>query len=277
MILDGKKVAQHIYDSLSQEIAKCSPKPQLDVILVGNNSASLRYIGQKQKWAEYVWMNFVLHHFDESISENDILSTVETLNNDEKVSGFIIQLPLPKHFDEKKIIRSISPEKDVDGFHPVNQGKIVIWDESWLKPCTPAGMMELCKFYNIDLVGKNVVIIGRSNIVGKPIANLLINAQSTVTICNSKTKNIENFTKNADIIITALWVPHFLTADKIGKNSIVIDVGFSIQDGKIYGDADFENIEKQGNSITPVPGWVGSMTVAMLLNNTFLAYKNKKR
>jgi methylenetetrahydrofolate dehydrogenase (NADP+)/methenyltetrahydrofolate cyclohydrolase len=159
----------------------------------------------------------------------------------------------------------------------VNQGKIVIGDSTWLKPCTPAGMMELCKFYNIDLIWKNIVIIGRSNIVGKPIANLLINAQATVTICNSKTQNIDFFTKNADIIITALWVPHFLTADKIWKNTIVIDVGFSVIDGKIYGDADFENIQKLWNSITPVPGWVGSMTVAMLLNNTFLAFQNQKK
>lgn len=275
MILDGKKVAQEVYDELKNSISKLSSPPHLHAILVGKNSPSMRYISQKQKWAEYIWMQFTLHNFDENITENELLKCINWLNTDTWVDGFIVQLPLPKHINESNIINAIAPQKDVDGFHPINQGKIVIWDASWLKACTPAGMMELLKYYHIDPKWKNITIIGRSNIVGKPIANLLINAQATVTICNSQTKNIDFFTKNSDIVITALGKPHFLTTDKISQNTIVIDVGFSVIDGKIYGDADFENILQQWNPITPVPGGVGSLTVAMLLKNTFQAYKNK--
>ena len=277
MILDGKKVAKEVYDALQQSISQLPYTPHLHAILVGENSPSMRYIKQKQKWAEYIWMQFTLHHFEENITENELLKCINWLNTNNWVDGFIVQLPLPSHIDEKTIIHAIAPEKDVDGFHPVNQWKIVIWDTTGLQACTPAGMMELLKYYKIDPKWKNVVIIGRSNIVGKPIANLLINAQATVTVCNSQTKNIEFFTKNADIVITALGKPHFLTYEKISPHAIVIDVWFSVVDGKILWDADFENIEKHWNMITPVPGWVGSLTVAMLLNNTFLAYQRKKK
>ncbi len=277
MILDGKKVAKTLYNELKENIQSLDIKPKLSVLLIGNNQASLRYIRQKEKWAKWVWMDFELFHFDENIEEQNIENIISQLNQDEKTSGFIIQLPLPKHFNEKKILSLIDPKKDVDGFHPVNQWKIVIWDETWLKACTPAGMMELLKYYEIDPKGKNIVIIGKSNIVGKPIANLLINAQATVTICNSQTKNIDFFTQNADIVITAMWVPKFLTPEKINKNTKVIDVGFSIIDDIIYGDADFENILRQWNDITPVPGGVGSLTVAMLLKNTFQAHQNTKK
>jgi len=214
MILDGKIVAQAIYEEIKQEISTLTQKPKLWVILVGNNPSSLRYIKQKQKWAEYVGIDFEIFSFEENIAKKDLLECVHKLNNDENISWYIVQLPLPAHINEKNIINSIAPEKDVDGFHPENQWKIVIWDTSGLAPCTPTGMMELLKYYNIDVVWKNVVIIGRSNIVGKPIANLLINASATVTICNSKTKNIEVFTKNADIIITAMWKPKFLNGWK---------------------------------------------------------------
>lgn len=277
MILDGKKVAEHIYNHLKQEISQEMMKPKLWAVLVGNNPSSLRYIKQKQKWAEYVWIDFELFHFEENISEKELLKVVHTLNIDQKIHWYIVQLPLPKEIDEKKIINSISPEKDVDGFHPINQGKIVIGDTSGMAPCTPAGMIELLNYYNIEIIGKNIVIIGRSNIVGKPIANLLINIGATVTICNSKTKNIEFYTKNADIIITAMGVPKFLTIEKINSQCVIVDVWFTVIDDKIYGDADFENILHQGNAITPVPGWVGALTVAMLMSNTLKAYKNQKK
>lgn len=277
MLLDWKIVAQSIYDDLKKEISSLEKKPKLTVILVGENPSSIRYVNQKQKWAEYVWINFDLLKFEENISENELLKVIDKLNSDINVNWYIVQLPLPKTINEKNIINSISPEKDVDGFHPFNQWKIVIWDDSWLAPCTPTWMIELLNYYKIDIVWKNVVIIWRSNIVWKPIANLLINMQSTVTICNSKTKNIDFYTKNADIIITAMWSPKFLTIDKINKNSIIIDVWFSVIDGKIYWDADFENIINNWNSITPVPGWVWALTVACLMKNTLKAYKNQKK
>lgn len=277
MLLDWKIVAQNIYDDLKIEISSLEKKPKLTVILVGENPSSIRYVNQKQKWAEYVWINFDLLKFEENISENELLKVIDKLNSDINVNWYIVQLPLPKTINEKNIINSISPEKDVDGFHPFNQWKIVIWDDSWLAPCTPTWMIELLNYYKIDIVWKNVVIIWRSNIVWKPIANLLINMQSTVTICNSKTKNIDFYTKNADIIITAMWSPKFLTIDKINKNSIIIDVWFSVIDGKIYWDADFENIINNWNSITPVPGWVWALTVACLMKNTLKAYKNQKK
>lgn len=277
MILDGKLVAQNIYAELKNTISSLDTKPKLAVILVGKNSPSLRYIKQKRKWAEHIWMHFELINFDDDVEENTILTAIENLNNDSSIDGFMVQTPLPKHINFGNILNAIHPEKDVDGFHPINQGKIVIDDKTGLTACTPAGVLELCRFYKIDLIGKNIVLIGRSNIVGKPLANLLINAWATITVCNSKTKNIDFFTQNADIVITAMGSPKFLTLDKIQNHTIVIDVGFSVIDGKIYGDCDFENILKNGNSITPVPGWVGSLTVAMLLNNTFLAYSRKKK
>lgn len=276
MILDGKIVAQKIYEDLKNEIQILEKKPKLSVILVGKNSPSLRYINQKQKWAEFVGIDFELINFDDDVSEEILLTTIEKLNKDESVDGFMVQTPLPKHIDLEKVINSIDSRKDVDGFSPVNQGKIVIGDKSWLPACTPAGVIELCKYYNIKLVWQNIVIIGRSNIVGKPLANLLINIGATVTICNSKTKNIESITKTADIVITAMWAPKFLKAHMISKNTKVIDVGFSVIDGKIYGDADFEDIILHENDITPVPGWVWVLTVAMLMTNTLQAYKNKK-
>jgi methylenetetrahydrofolate dehydrogenase (NADP+)/methenyltetrahydrofolate cyclohydrolase len=277
MLLDWKIVAQNIYDDLKTEISSLEKKPKLAVILVWKNPSSIRYVNQKQKWAEYTWIDFELLKFEESIRQEELLKVIDKLNNDKNINWYIVQLPLPKTINEKNIINSISPEKDVDGFHPVNQWKIVIWDDSWLAPCTPTWMIELLNYYKIDIVWKNVVIIWRSNIVWKPIANLLINIGATVTICNSKTKNIEFYTKNADIIITAMWSPKFLTTEKIKSNSIIVDVWFTVIDGKIYWDADFENIIKNWNPITPVPGWVWALTVACLMKNTLKAYKNQKK
>jgi methylenetetrahydrofolate dehydrogenase (NADP+)/methenyltetrahydrofolate cyclohydrolase len=275
MILDWKIVAEKVYNDIKKQVLKLKKKPKLWAILVWDNLSSIRYINQKQKWANYTWIDFELFKFDENISENELLNIVNKLNNDENITWYIVQLPLPKHINEKNIINSILPTKDVDWFHPINQWKVVIWDESWLTPCTPAWIIELFNYYNISLTWKNIVVIWRSNIVWKPVANLLINKQATVTICNSKTKNIDFFTKNADIVIIAIWSPKFLTVDKINKNTIVIDVWFTVIGDKIYWDANFENIVINWNDITPVPGWVGVLTVAMLMKNTLKAFYKK--
>lgn len=274
MIIDWKKVAKEIYDNLKKEIKNSSKNYSLSAILVWKNSPSLRYIKQKEKWANYVGIEFNLLNFDDNISEKELLEEIEKLNLDEKTTAFMVQLPLPKHINSEKIINSISPKKDADWFHPINLWKLVLWDKKALVSCTPAGIMKLLENYKIELSGKNITVIWRSNIVWKPVANLLINAWATVTICNSKTKNLEFYTKNSDIIIVATWIPHLLKANMINKNSVIIDVWFSVVDWKIIWDADSYNIEKQGNLITPVPGWVWPMTVAMLMKNTVKAGNN---
>lgn len=275
MILDWKIVAEKIYNDIKNQVQILHRKPKLWAILVWNNSSSIRYINQKQKYANYVWIDFELFKFNENFSQNELLNVINKLNNNKNIDWYIVQLPLPKHIDEKIILNSISYSKDVDWFHPINQWKVVTWDKSWLIPCTPAWIIELFNYYNISLIWKNIVIIWRSNIVWKPIANLLINIQATVTICNSKTEKIDFFTKNADIIITATWNPKFLTMDKINKSTIIIDVWFTIINWKIYWDADYENIVNNWNDITPVPWWVWALTVAMLMKNTLKAFNNQ--
>lgn len=273
MILDGKKLAQNIYSELEQKIQNLSSPPCLWAILVGNNSASLRYIAQKKKFCEQIGMKFSLFQFPENIGEAELLEQLHLLNNNPEISGYIVQLPLPKDINSNTIISYISPEKDVDGFHPINQGKVVIGDDSWFIPCTPAGIMKIFEHYNISLSGKNVTVLGQSNIVGKPIAQLCINAWATVTSCNSKTKHLSEHTSHADIIISATWRAHLITPDMVRKDCIIIDVGFSVVDGKIYGDAKTQELIDNGNTITPVPGWVWPMTVAMLLANTFTTHE----
>ncbi len=274
MIIDWKKIALEIYDFLKEELKNSGKKYKLSAILVWKNSPSLRYIKQKEKWANYVWINFNLLNFDDSISEIELLEEIKKLNSDKETTAFMVQLPLPKHINSDKIINAISPEKDADWFSPVNLWKVVLWDKKALVSCTPAGIMKLLEESKIELSWKNAIVIGRSNIVWKPLANLLINAWATTTICNSRTKNIDFFTKNADIIVVATWIPHLLKANMINKNSVIIDVWFSVIDEKIIWDCDFENINAQGNLITPVPGWVGPMTVAMLMSNVIKAGKN---
>ncbi len=272
MIIDWKKIALEIYDELKEKIKNSNKKYSLKAILVWKNSPSLRYIKQKEKWASYVWIDFELLNFADNISEEALLNEIEKLNNDKNTTAFIVQLPLPKHINTQKIINKISYKKDADWFSPINLWKLVLWDKSALMSCTPAWIIELLQRYNIEIEGKNIVVIWRSNIVWKPLANLLINAWATVSICNSKTKNINFYTKNADIIIVATWKKHLLKVDMINKNSVIIDVWFSVLDWKIYWDCDFENIERNWNLITPVPGWVGPMTVAMLMKNTIKAW-----
>ena len=273
MIIDWKKVALKIYDIIKKEVSGMSKNPTLWAILVWDNESSLRYINQKRKWAEYVWINFVLKRLAKDISEKELLDVIDSFNKDEDMSGYITQLPLPEHIDENKIINAISPEKDVDGFHPINQWKIMVWDDSGFAPCTPAGIIELLHSTEIGYVGKQVVVIGRSNIVWKPIINMLINQGATVISCNSKTPSLKKFTLDADIIITAAWKPWLLTANMIKKEAVVIDVWFTVIDGHIYGDAETKSIDELWAKITPVPGWVWALTVAMLMKNTLRSFK----
>ncbi|MDD3145166.1 MAG: bifunctional 5,10-methylenetetrahydrofolate dehydrogenase/5,10-methenyltetrahydrofolate cyclohydrolase [Candidatus Gracilibacteria bacterium] len=273
MIIDGKEIAKKMYDELKNEVSKFKSKPTLGAILVGNNSSSLRYIEQKKKWAEYIGINFKLEKFDEKISELELYNKIKSFNENPEISGYIVQLPLPKHINSQKIINNIHPKKDVDGFHPNNQGKVLLGDESGFVPCTPAGILEIFKHEKIDLEGKVVCVIGRSNIVGKPIISLLINAGATVLACNSKTKNLAKFTTQAEIIIVAAGSPGLLKVNMLKVGAIIIDVGFTVIDGKIHGDADTRLINLVGSRVTPVPGGVGALTVACLMKNTIKAYK----
>lgn len=271
MILDWKEVAEKIYEDIKDKIKALEKRPWLWVILVWNSPASLSYISQKEKWAKYVWMDFYLTKLNEDISQNELEKEIIKFNEDKKVSWFIVQLPLPSHIDEQKIINLINPEKDVDWFTKENIGKLFLKDNSGLIPCTPKWIKRLLEQYNISLVWKNVVILWKSNIVWKPLSLLFINEWATVTVCNSKTRNIKDFTIMADIVVSAVWKPNLVTKDMINPGSIIIDVGFNKIEGKIMWDCDFKWLEKE-NYITPVPGGVGPMTVAMLIENTYLAF-----
>ena len=274
MIIDWKAIALNIYDKIKWQVSLLEEKPTLWAILVWNNPSSIRYIRQKQKWAEYTWINFRLVKLDETISEEELLNQIKTFNTNKHISWYIVQLPLPKHINENNIIRAIKPEKDVDWFHPINQWKILIWDNTWLVPCTPAGIMDILESENIDLVWKVVCVIGRSNIVWKPITALLINAWSTIISCNSKTKNTEKYTKEADIVIVAAWQPWLLKENMLKKWSIVIDVWFTVIDNEIHWDALTKEIDLAWHQITPVPWGVWTLTVAMLMKNTLKSHKN---
>lgn len=274
MILDWKSIADSIYSSLKEEIQQLEKKPCLWVILIGDNPASLKYIWQKQKFAEKIWMDFKLFQYDENTTEETLKTKIQELNNNTEISGYIIQLPLPNHIDTLRMIRNISPKKDVDGFHPENVWKIMIGDSTGLEPCTPAGIMEIFAHYNIQLEGKNICILGQSNIVWKPMVQMCINAGATVSSLNHLTDDISFYTKHADIIISATWHIHLISPEIVKSDAIIIDVWFSVKDGKIYGDAEYEALKQQWNTITPVPGWVWPMTVAMLLTNTYKAHIN---
>lgn len=276
MILDWKQLSREIYSSLKDEIAWFDRPPSLGVVLVGDNPSSLKYIKQKKKWAEKIGITFNMTKFEDTITEGELLDNINALNNDNNVDGYIIQLPLPAHFDRLKIINSIDPKKDVDGFTCSNFWKFALEDYSWFLPCTPAWIIEILKKYSIDIVWKNVVVIWRSNIVWKPLSLLLMNLWATVTSCNSKTKDISMFTKQADIVIVAAWCPKLLKSDMVNESTIIIDVWINVVDWKTQGDTDFEAIFDQWNLITPVPWWVGPMTVAMLMKNTVSAYKNNR-
>ncbi len=279
-LIDGKKISNEIKEEIKQEIEvikKVDGKvPGLAVVLVGENPASKVYVGSKEKTCNALGMHSEKYVLPETTSEKELLELIETLNNKDEINGILVQLPLPKHIDEKKVIHAITPEKDVDGFHPENVGKLLIGDDTF-KSCTPYGVVELLKRTGVELSGKDIVIVGRSNIVGKPLAALLINESATVTVCHSRTKELKEVIKRAEIVVVAVGRERFLKEDMVKEGAIVIDVGINRDsDGKLCGDVDFENVSKKTSYITPVPGGVGPMTIAMLMKNTLKAYKMSK-
>lgn len=275
-LIDGKVISESIKQRVMlqvNELKEQGVEPCLAVIIVGDDFASRTYVNNKKKTCEYVGIKSLEFAMPEATTQEELLSLVEKLNADNSVHGILCQLPIPKHIDEKVILNAIRPDKDVDAFHPVNAGHIMIGD-GVLLPCTPAGIMEMLKYEGIEIAGKNCVVIGRSNIVGKPMAMLLINASGTVTVCNSKTQNLAEITKEADILVAAVGKAKFVTADMVKQGAVVIDVGMNRdEEGKRCGDVDFEAVKDVASHITPVPGGVGLMTVAMLMQNTVTAAK----
>lgn len=276
-ILDGKSLSEKIKINLKAEIdefkALTKVTPGLAVILVGDDAASHTYVDMKAKACEKVGIYGITHKMPSDISEQDILATVEMINENPKIHGLLIQLPLPKHIDTVKLLEAINPKKDVDGFHPYNFGRLNQGLDT-LVPCTPLGVMELLAEYNIDVKGKNCVVVGASNIVGKPMAALLLNAGATVDICHIYTNDLKTHTLQADMIFVGVGKPNLLTADMVKEGAVVIDIGISKVDKKIVGDVAFETVSQKCSYITPVPGGVGPMTIAMLLSNTLKAARN---
>ena len=275
MILDGKALSTKVKDRVKQEISNL-PKndniPTLAVVLVGDDPASAIYVRNKKKACEYVGIKSVSVTLGQDTTQEKLEQTLNDLNNDKSINGILLQLPLPKGLDERKALNCIAPEKDVDGLSSVNLGKLIT-KEVGITPCTPTGVMEFFKEYNIDLTGKNVVIINRSILVGKPLALMMLNANATITISHSKTQNISEYTKKADVIVTAVGKAKFLTEDMVKDGAVVIDVSIVRTEAGLCGDADYENIKNKASYITPVPGGVGPMTIAMLMENTLKAYK----
>ena len=275
-IIDGKAVSAKVKEEIRIETEKLKAQGVeigLAVVIVGNDPASQVYVRNKEKACETVGFNSFKYALPEETTEEELLALVDKLNNDDKVDGILVQLPLPKHLDDKIIINNIRPDKDVDAFHPVNVGKIMIGDYSFL-PCTPAGVMELIKSTGTEIAGKECVVIGRSNIVGKPQAMLLLHQSGTVTICHSKTKDLAKVTSRADILVAAVGRAKMITVDYVKPGAVVIDVGMNRdENGKLCGDVDFENVKDKASYITPVPGGVGPMTIAMLMKNTLTAGK----
>ena len=274
-IIDGKKISLKIKDELKTEVEKFKVKPKLVVISVGDNPASKVYVNQKEKAANYIGIDYLHEHYD-TISDDELVKEIEKLNKDKSVDGIIVQLPLPDGMDEKRIVNTISCDKDVDGLTYLNAG-LLINNKETLASCTPKGIMKLLEHEKVKIEGANAVVVGRSILVGKPIANLLLNANATVTICHSKTKDLAKITKKADILIAAIGKKHFITRDMVRRGSVIIDVGINRVDGKLYGDVDYDNVFDKVSKITPVPGGVGPMTVVMLMENVILAYKNHQK
>lgn len=276
--LDGKELSQKLKAQIKEETSQLKERigkvPGLAIVLLGDNPASKIYVNSKIKGCSELGFKSFAHFLPEDTSEEKVLELIENLNNDERVNGILVQLPLPKHIDEKKVIDKIALEKDVDGFKPENLGLLMLGDKNSMQPCTPAGIMEMLKAYSIDLIGKDVVVVGRSNIVGKPMANLMINAGATVTVCNSKTKDLKKKTSEADVVVMAIGQAKFLTEDMVKEGAIIVDVGINRTEEGLFGDVDYENVSKKSSYITPVPGGVGPMTVAMLFANTMRAFKN---
>lgn len=272
--IDGKEVSASVRNEITEKVKELKAKgvtPGLAVIIVGNDPASRVYVNNKKKGCEQTGMNSFEYALPEETTTEELISLIEKLNGENDVHGILCQLPVPKHIDEEKVLNAISPDKDVDAFHPVNCGKVMTGDYTFA-PCTPAGMVEMLKYYNIPVSGKHCVIIGRSNIVGKPMAMLMLKENATVTVCHSRTENLKEITKQADILVAAVGRPKFVTADMVKEGAVVLDVGINrMEDGKLCGDVDFEGVCEKTSYITPVPGGVGPMTITMLLKNTLAA------
>jgi methylenetetrahydrofolate dehydrogenase (NADP+) / methenyltetrahydrofolate cyclohydrolase len=273
-IIDGKQLAKQMRTAIKEDVEKLIEEkitPGLSMILVGDNAASRTYVRAKRKACEELGIHSVITEFPATISEEKLLHEIERLNSDDTVHGILVQLPLPKHINVQAVIEKISPNKDVDGFHPINVGKLTLGQDGFV-PCTPMGILAMLKSKNISVAGKHVVVIGRSNIVGKPVGQLLLKENATVTYCHSQSENIKQMAKQADILIVAVGKPRLITEDYIKEDAVVIDVGVNrMEDGKLSGDVDFAKAEKKASYITPVPGGVGPMTITMLLYNTVKA------
>ncbi len=278
-LIDGKSLASKIQSQITQDVIKLKESknitPGLAVILVGDDAASHSYVKMKAKACKDVGFYSIVHEMPSSISQEEIIATISMMNQNPRIDGILVQLPLPKHIDTTKIIEVIDPKKDVDGFHPYNVGRMMTGLESFVA-CTPLGVMKLFEEYNINLQGKDVCVVGASNIVGKPMANLLVNANATVTVTHIYTKDLASHTKNADIVIVGTGVQGLIKEDMVKEGAVVIDIGFNrLENGSIVGDVDFANVSKKCSYITPVPGGVGPMTIAMLLSNTFDAAQKR--
>ena len=277
VIIDGKTLRDKILDELRAKTSLLNAKPSLSVIIVGDDPASKIYVNTKKKKALEIGFRSEIIEFDKDVAESVLLDKINQLNSDKDVNAILVQLPLPAHIDTKKVIETIDPIKDVDCFHPYNAGKIFTNSDTALYPCTPKGIIRLLEEYNVDVQGKNVVIVGRSNIVGRPLAAMLTNLNATVTLCHSKTDNISYYTKNADIVISAAGCAGLIKADMLKEGVIVVDVGMNrietSEENKLVGDVDFEDVEKIASLITPVPGGVGPMTICSLMVNTYNLYK----
>lgn len=269
-IIDGKKISQEIKDELREKVASLKEEGKeaaLAVIQVGNDPASSVYVGNKKKACEYIGIRSLSYELAEETTEEELLALIEKLNQDDTVNGILVQLPVPPQIREDKIIAAISPDKDVDGFHPENVGKLVIGEKGFVS-CTPAGIIQLLKRSNIEIAGKNCVVIGRSNIVGKPMALLMLRENATVTVAHSRTRNLQEICKQADILIVAIGKPQFITAEYVKEGAVVIDVGIHRnENNKLCGDVKYDEVAEHTSAITPVPGGVGPMTIAMLMNN----------
>ncbi|CAM2949192.1 bifunctional methylenetetrahydrofolate dehydrogenase/methenyltetrahydrofolate cyclohydrolase FolD [Salinicoccus roseus] len=273
-LLNGREIAKEYRAGLAEEVERLKSKgitPNLTVVIVGNDGASLSYVRSKNKAAEKIGMTSDIVHLDEDTSEEEVLSTIDRLNNDDAVNGILVQVPLPKQVSEEKVLEAIAPHKDVDGFHPVNIGRLYTGQRTFV-PCTPLGIMELLK-HTGSLEGKDVAVIGRSHIVGQPVAKLLTNENATVTLMHSRTKDMTARLKDYDVIVSAVGAPGLVTGEHLKEGAIVIDVGNTVVDEKLVGDVDFDSAKEVASYITPVPGGVGPLTITMVLNNTLLAAK----
>lgn len=274
-ILDGKKLSDEIIENIKEKIFKEKLKIGFAIIWIGNNEASQIYVKNKIKKSEYVGIKVELFHLDETITEKEVINLIEELNNRRDINGILLQSPVPDHINITNCFNKIHPKKDIDGFSNISSGNLYLGNPFHIS-CTPKGIIKLLESYNIVLAGKNVCIINRSNIVGKPLLHLLINQDATVTMCHSKTTNLSEHTKNADIVISAVGKPNFITENMIKQGAVVIDVGISRINGKVVGDVDFENVAKKVSFITPVPGGVGPMTIAMVIDNILNSIKEDK-